>query len=230
MNNIRGLIIKDILQLKTYKKSIIISLILFIFCIITGNKEIDNIGGILIILVTLAFGMFSMASFNFDEVSKADKYILTLPLTKKEIILSKYILVASSTIIGALIGGLLTFFLTFIFKKQIPNFVDLVGITLGAILGIGLVESIQIPCVVKFGAEKGRIQMSIIIVAISAIIGGIIYILKKINVDLLIYMSPLMDFFNKIDNYIPFIMILSIFIIYYVSYKISYKIYAKKEL
>ena len=37
-------------------------------------------------------GMISLSTFSYDEMSKSNKYILTLPTNRKEIIKSKYIL------------------------------------------------------------------------------------------------------------------------------------------
>ena len=95
MNVIKGLITKDILQLKTYKKTLIIFIVIFTLTSISGE---GGIGNMLAIMLTLGFGMFSMASFNYDELNKADRYILTLPLTKKEVVLSKYILDRKSVV------------------------------------------------------------------------------------------------------------------------------------
>lgn len=36
------------------------------------------------VMLILGFGMFGMATFNYDEQSKADGYILTFPVTKKK--------------------------------------------------------------------------------------------------------------------------------------------------
>ena len=118
MNVIKGLITKDILQLKSYKKTLIIFIIVFALTSISAQDGVENM---LVIMLTLGFGMFSMASFNYDEFNKADRYILTLPLTKKEVVLSKYILVIGSTVMGSIIGIMLSYIVTFAMNKQVPN-------------------------------------------------------------------------------------------------------------
>ena len=146
MNVIKGLIIKDILQLKNYRKTLIVFILIFTF---TSISEKDVAGNMLIIMLTLGFGMFSMASFNYDELNKTDRYILTLPLTKKQVVLSKYIFVICSTLIGSIIGTIIGFILTSVVNKQIPNVGEIITIGLGGILEVGLIQSIQIPCVYK---------------------------------------------------------------------------------
>lgn len=222
MNVIKGLITKDILQLKIYKRTLIIFIIIFTLTSISGE---GGIGNILAIMLTLGFGMFSMASFNYDETNKADRYILTLPLTKKEVVLSKYILVICSTVIGSIIGMILSYIITFTITKQMPNIEEIISVGLGGILGIGLVEGIQIPCVYKWGAEKGRIQMVIVTAIVGLLAGGIIFIGEKANIQL-----PANNILNILNTFLPLIFIGLTIIIYYVSYRVAYKIYDKKEI
>ena len=222
MNVIKGMITKDILQLKRYKRTLIIFIIIFTLTSISGE---GGIGNILAIMLTLGFGMFSMASFNYDETNKADRYILTLPLTKKEVVLSKYILVICSTVIGSIIGMILSYIITFTISKQMPNIEEIISVGLGGILGIGLVEGIQIPCVYKWGAEKGRIQMVIVTAIVGLLAGGIIFIGEKANIQL-----PANNILNILNTFLPLIFIGLTIIIYYVSYRVTYKIYDKKEI
>lgn len=222
MNSIKGLIIKDLSQLKSYKRTLIIFIAIFV---LTGiaQENTKGIGNMLVIMLTLGFGMFSIASFNYDEQAKADRYILTFPLTKKEIVISKYILVIGSTIIGAIVGTIISFAILFIINKEIPNIQELIAIALGGILGLGIVEGIQIPCIYKWGAEKGRIQLFIVVAAVTLFVTGIFYIGKDIQL-------PMNSILNIINSLLPIILILATVIIYYISYRIAYKIYSKKEV
>lgn len=222
MNVIKGLITKDILQLKSYKKTLTIFIIIFTLTSISGE---DGVGNMLTIMFTLGFGMFSMASFNYDEFNKADRYILTLPLTKKEVVLAKYILVICSTVIGSILGIILSCIITFAMSKQMPNIEEIISIGLGGILGIGLVEGIQIPCVYKWGAEKGRIQMVIVTAIVALLASGIIFISEKVNIQL-----SANNILNILNTCLPLILIGLTIIIYYISYNVAYKIYAKKEI
>lgn len=223
MNIISGLITKDLLQLKSYRRTLIIYVLIFV---LTGiaQETTKGVGVMIALMLTLGFGMFSMATFNYDEQSKTDRYILTFPLNKKEILLSKYILIVSSTIIGSIVGIIASFIIVFIIDGQFPNFYDYINVALAGILGVGLIESIQIPCVYKWGAEKGRIQMFIVAAIILLLIGGVFFIGQRSNINL-----SLNEIHNVIINSLPIILILTTIIIYYISYRISYKIYKNKE-
>ena len=53
---------------------------------------------------------------------------------------------------------------------------SLIIATIGGIFGISFLQAVQIPSMYKWGAEKGRIQMFILVLIIVAILGGVEYI------------------------------------------------------
>lgn len=220
MNIIKGLILKDLLQLKSYKRTLIVYILIFI---LTGfaQETTKGIGVMVAVMLTLGFGMFSMASFNYDEQAKSDGYFLTFPLTKRNILLAKYILVILSTIVGAIVGVLASILIIYFIDKQFPNINDILYTILGGIFGVGLIEAIQIPCVYKWGAEKGRIQMFIVAALIVVLALGVLSFASDLNISILA---------NKTENFIPIVLTLLIILIYYISYKVSYKIYKNKEI
>lgn len=222
MNIIKGLIIKDLLQLKSYCKTLIVFILIFIVVSISQENTVE-IGNMLVLMMTLGLGMFSIATFNYDEMSKADRYILTLPLTRKQVVRAKYALVIGSTIVGSLIGIILSSIITFVMSKNVPNLLDLGLMSLGGILGIGLIESIQIPCIYKFGTEKGKIQTFMVSALVAFLIGGIFFIGEKIEL-------PIGNLFEMLNQFLLLILIVAIVVIYWISYQISVRIFRKKEI
>ena len=224
MNTIKGLMIKDLLQMKSYKKTLLIFIVVFILTAMS-NEDISSFIQILTVMITLVFGMVGIATFSYDQMSKADKYILTLPLSKKEVVKSKYIFTICSSLIGAVLGLIISLIIAIVIKNQNINIEDMISTVLGGILGIGIIEAIQIPCIYKWGAEKGRIQIYIIALVIALIAGGIVYVGEKMNINI-----PINNILDILNNLLPYILLVTIVVIYYVSYKISYKIYSKKEV
>ena len=80
MNVIKGLITKDILQLKSYKRTIIFYLIIFLSTSIIQENS-SSIIGMALPMLTLVFGMMSIATFSYDEIAKADNFLLTFSFT-----------------------------------------------------------------------------------------------------------------------------------------------------
>lgn len=222
---IKGLLKKDLYNLASYKASLIITVI---FCgIAIIGTEAVNYGPIIICTI---IGMISLSTFNYDEIAKSNKYILTLPTNKKEIIKSKYILAIASTIIGGILGLLLTIIVTMVMNYIRPeniiniDYESLITTTIGGMWGICLIQSIQIPSIYKWGAEKGRIQMFVLLFVIIVVIAGIGYLIMNANFN--IDVDSIVKFMNKFG-----LILLTLFmvIMYYISYKISCKIYINKE-
>lgn len=231
MKTVKALVIKDLLQLKTYQKTLIVFIFIFMITAFVQSSA-DMISAMLVMMLTFGFGMFSLASFNYDEASKADKYILTLPVTKKDVVRAKYVLIILATVVGALIGMVAALVVSFIASqvkpdvvKELPNLYELLCVALGGILGIGCMQSIQAPCIYKWGAEKGR-MMIFLVVGVVAILIGIVAMLIS-NLNLTVFTPEIIQTLEKI---LPLIIVVLIIIIYFVSYKIAYKIYQNKEL
>ena len=222
---IKGLLKKDIYNLLTYKSSLVI-IILFCGIAIIGTEAI-NLAPIIICTI---IGMISLSTFNYDEVSKSNKFILALPTSKKEIVKEKYILAIGSIILGGIIGFLLIIIAVNIMNKIrseniLPlDYESLITTTLGGIWGISLIQSIQIPSIYKWGAEKGRIQMFILLFIVILAVLGIGFLIMKANFN--INLETIENFMNKFG-----IVLLIVFMVvmYFISFKISYKIYKNKE-
>ena len=222
---IKGLLKKDLYNLSTYKASLII-VILFCGIAIIGTEAV-TFGPMIICSI---IGMISLSTFSYDEISKSNKYILTLPTSRKEIVKEKFILAIGSTILGGILGLLLTIIVINVMNYLRPeniiniDYESLIITTIGGMWGTALIQSIQIPSIYKWGAEKGRIQMFILLFVLIVIVLGIAFLLMKANFNINVEMIE--SFMNKYGLILlAFLMI----IMYYISYRISYKIYKNKE-
>ena len=221
----KGLIIKDLLNLSSYKTTLFLILI---FCSM-GMIGTDAVNAAPI-FITVMIGMIVLSTFNYDEASHAEKYILALPLTRKEIVMSKYVLAIVANILGSIVGILLTIIIVNIMNVIRPddlirlNYESLLVTAIGGIFGVALIQAIQIPSVYCFGAEKGRIQMFLLIFLLVLMIVGVGFLITKIGFD--INIKEINSFMNRFG--IPILILVSV-VLYYISYKISYKIFKKKE-
>lgn len=217
MNKIIGLLLKDFLELKSYKKNFIVSLVIYLL-LITLNADSNDMTIIGTGMIAFIFNIYALATFNYDEKNDTNKYILTLPVSKKEIILSKYILLILSFILGIICGSIFSISLYYLNIIKTINYKNFFESILGLAFAISLMQSLQIPCIYKYGAEKGRTQIYLIMMVAFVLLGIVIYLFPNINIP------------SKIDKFIPIILSFLIIINYYISYKISYKIYSMKEL
>ena len=131
---------------------------------------------------------------------------------------------------GGILGLLLTIIvvnvMNYIKPENIINldYESLVTTTIGGMWGISLIQAIQIPSIYKWGAEKGRIQMFVLLFMIIAVVFGVGYLIMNANFN--IYVEMIESFMNKFG--ITLLILFMIFM-YYISYRISYKIYENKE-
>ena len=90
----KGLLLKDLLNLSSYKTTLFV-IVLFCGIAIGGTEAFSTASCVICVMV----GMIALSTFNYDESSKSSKYILSLPVTKKEIVLSKYGFAVSSVVL-----------------------------------------------------------------------------------------------------------------------------------
>lgn len=105
-----------------------------------------------------------------DEQCKWEPYVLALPVSRRELILSRYLfgvlnvtLISGIVLLMAVLGGLL-------------NIVDPVGklVFLPVMFGVGLLlMAVQFPFVIRFGATKGRLASTVVVFAVMATTGGL---------------------------------------------------------
>lgn len=223
----KALIKKDLYNLLSYKQSLIIIIAIIIITTITNPKDIYTLPMILIMMI----GIISLSTFSYDEISKSDKYILALPVKKEDIVKSKYLLSIFSSLISAITGILLTFILYFILKEFKTGSLNLninllfINSAIG-LLAFSLIQSVQIPCVYKWGAERGRIGLFIAIMIISLLVMGIYnFTTKVITIDLDFNLKYLLN-----NIYIIYIIIILICLVTeLISYKLSLKIFKNKD-
>lgn len=223
MNKILGLITKDILLMKSYSRIMIIFVIIAI-----GNafsmEGAGEISTLVVFMLTFGSSMAVFSTFSIDEQAKSNRYILCMPFTKKELVLEKYILISANILISSIIGMFVSVVISYALVRDIPKFTDLISCAIGAIFALSLIECIQIPFVYKFGVEKARIWIFIMVLAFSFLLGAIATIIDSNQLNSAIA-------FLKQSNILSLSFpILITLLMYYISYKISYRIYCKKDV
>lgn len=205
-----GLIKKDLLLIKSNIKMVIIMFVVFILLAINGNGNFSFIPAFISV-------MLFMSTFSYDEYNKWDAYAITLPNGRKNVVKSKYI----ATLILIFLSVLVTLITCIIVGYINQNF-EMKGIIetlLGCALAVILIQSFMYPFIFKFGIEKSRIGIFIVVFSLTFIISLISKQEIKIS-------SNLIQFFNIYGMILISVLTL---IILLVSYKMSRKIYLNKE-
>ncbi|WP_019242166.1 MULTISPECIES: ABC-2 transporter permease [Bacillus] len=205
-----GLLIKDILNLRKYAMTMLIFIVFYSALSFTMDDP-----GFISGAIVLFFTMISITSFSYDNLAKWDNYALSLPITRKEMVLSKYILAMLLAIGGTLFsivaGGLI------VFIKDITSFKEQLVISYCLFVIATLFISALLPLIYKYGVEKARI-MIVVVIGLPSIL---LFALSKIGV-----LMPTDEQFMLLLKLSPIFLVIVLF----VSYFISLEIYKKKEL
>lgn len=204
-----GLILKDLLGLKKYCRTAVL-IILFYFVL----SFMFDFSSFLAAMTIMMLTMMSITSFSYDEFARWDNYVLTLPISRKAIVVSKYILALILIIIGIVLSTILSLLTVLAGQEMVLG--ELFA-TIGAISMVAMIiVSIMFPLLYRFGVEKSRLML-LGVVAVPTII---VIVLQKLGVTfsdeqfiLLFKSAPLF-----------------VLICFVLSIVISCKIYQKKEL
>ncbi|WP_426350653.1 ABC-2 transporter permease [Alloiococcus sp. CFN-8] len=205
-----GLILKDILNLKKNLKTLSLITIFYI-AIFRISGDAPFLSGMILFLFAIQF----ISSFSYDDIAKWDKYALSLPITRADIVRSKYLLAVIFLAIGSVASFLIDIAFRYFDGKLdiIESLLTLYGLVAMACIFISLL----LPLIYKFGVERSRI----IILGCAAVPFILTYILQKLGIGL------------PSENILRILLIISplfVILIMYLSYLISLKIYENKDM
>lgn len=210
----KGLIVKDFTYIKNYWKTYLLAIILGIIPTALINYDPN----FMLIISMLIIFIISINTFSFDKENNWNKYALTMPVSRRDIVRAKYMLNIIGLLLGSILGFLLTLIGNFFYKIDLDfnNFINILIISMAFFL---ILSAIDLPTLFKWGTNKGKIVLMIVLFTLIAIIFQIIekaynYILNISSIDII-----------KLNLLIILISIL----IYFISYKISLYIMSKKE-
>jgi len=200
----KGLILKDLYTLRQQGKIYLVMVALFA-SVAFFSKDSSVFIGVVCMLVT----MLPVTALSYDERAGWDKYALSMPLRRQDIVLGKYALGG----IAAAVGFIVAFLFTLITGKGAGESAFMAFAF--SLLSIFLL-SVLMPVFIKFGVEKGRmIMMAILFIPV-----GLILLANALKLPL-----PDENQLEPLKYIIPVVVVAGVFI----SYRMARKIYEKKE-
>ena len=207
-----GFIKKDLFMIKSNLKFLIILLVIYGVMAYQGQMDLS-------FLLPFMSVVLMMTTFNYDAYNKWDAYAITLPNGRRNSVRSKYLSTILILSLATIIVTILSFLITYARTKTI-DYEYILMTMFGCFFATTILESFMYPTIYKFGVEKARIGIFVIVFGI-AIIGG--FIAKYID------LSALANMLDSLGNYWIIIFPIIMILLLYVSYKISERIYMKKE-
>ncbi len=209
----KALLYKDFCALSSTFKFVIAFLV--IFGLTFGSFSVG--------FMTCYCSILAVTAMNLDDNCHWDRYAVILPVSRRAIILEKYVLMLCCTLLGALLS-LLRLALGLVIPPMylIPED-GLITIAAAACVGIAM-NAVSMPITLRFGGAKARIFL---IAVFAAAFGGFAVIGKN---EQLIEAIATSQFPPSLIRALPVIAIAVTAIILVLSALISMRIYQKKEV
>lgn len=207
----RGLLLKDLYNLKKDGKTVLLFVAFFIMIIfIMGNTDL------FLSTIMLMFSATSITSFACDNQSGWDTYVNTLPVSRGEVVLSKYTL----SFLLALAGGLLVLLVRWTkgLLNNISDFSETLIFAYSLFVAAVILISILLPLVYKLGVERSRI----IVIAVAVIPASAVFMLAQTGA----LVVPDKQTIRQALLLSPFVII----VCGIVSFLVSHGIYRRKEV
>ena len=209
----KGLIIKDLLVLRKSARVFIALTGLYLLMAIFLHTDFG-------VLISFIMGMLTITSFAYDEQAKWDAFALTMPVSKRDMVFSKYLLAIFLGIAGGLMGILLSVAAAI---GQGP--VDIIAILKNtgiAVCATYVFSSIALPLVYKLASEKSRLVLMLCYAA-PILLGTII--INMLN-EASITMPQLLSAAQIAAIILPFFTVIALVF----SYRLSLVIFIKKDV
>lgn len=209
-----GLLVKEYYTLRRYFKQYILLYIFFGVISIYMESLIYFQA-----MVTMSMSMLIFTGMSYDAMAGWDKFVMTMPVSRKEVVLSKYV----SCVIYAASALIISIIFSVIVNNIHPignsSLMPMLAMAATLCCLIFIIYSILLPMIFKLGVEKTRILMiAIIMIPIFIILSVADYLPKTA-----------LDFIEQHRTIFGVAGVVMSILIYIISYFISVGIFSNKE-
>jgi len=214
----KGLLIKDIRTIMQQKSTLLLMWLVGVFMLFTYDSYAFSITYIMVVTGTL-----TMTTISYDDFNKGMTFLMTLPITRSMYIKSKYLFMVGNLILNA-VAIIILSMVAISVRKMPVEFNEVLLTTIMSICCLGLFLAVILPFLFKYGAEKGRVVLFIMVGAVTAVAFAISKVMPEANLEGLL---------SKMDQIpVPVITVIVVGIVavlLLVSMSISTSIIKKKE-
>lgn len=178
----RALLEKDIRILLLRKSTMVIFLAIGILFTWSFSEYFSGV------YLTILGSMLAYSTISYDESDNCMAFLFTLPCTRKQYVVEKFVFVYGVSVVAGLVGLVISIVSGIVGKAAIGK-TGVIEILASEILILTLAGSLMIPLQLKFGAEKSRIVLvsiygvcliGVFLASKSAIFGGLVYRIKNL--------------------------------------------------
>lgn len=158
----KGLLMKDFAFVKLQAKSMIIIFLLVVFMLLQGSNF-----EFVIVYANIIFTMFVVTTINYDYFENGCAFLMTLPISRKMYVSEKYVLAFLAAGCG-LIADVIFMLIAHFLKEEYVFGMDNILFALAYVLGSLVFVALMLPIELKYGPEKARIAMIVVVAIIFA--------------------------------------------------------------
>ena len=216
----KGLLIKDFKLMAVQKNFFAVILIM---CILFLAAYEDPTFMISYMVMMVSF--FSISTISYDEYDNGGAFLFTLPITRKGYVTEKYLFGFLNMLLAMVVISFPTY-LSLLLRHMTFSPEEFAMTLVGSCVAVILILSIMIPLQLKFGAEKSRVALMIMILAIF-LSGYLVMKGRKGQVTLIL--SSIVNYADANPAIFVVVLCLILAALVLVSYTFSVKIMQKKE-
>lgn len=214
----KSLILKDLYNIENSVKSLLFTFVVMAVAFIPTS----NLAGY-IVMCAIVCSMMVATTFAFDDHSKWTRYAMIMPVSKKDLVAGKFIVLIIFCMTGTLFGLVVSFMAGLAMGKVTFDFAGVTEILFFAMVALAIsltIGSTFIPLIFKFGTEKARMLLVASLLIPAGICFGIYLLLGILEI-------------NLTEQFVFLLICCSLIIALfwcYVMYQISCRIFKKQEL
>ena len=209
-----GLLVKEYYTLRSYIKQYILLFIFFGALSVYMDSVIYFQA-----MVTMSMCMLVFTGMSYDSTAGWDKYVMTMPVSRKDVVRSKYIICVIYAATAIVVSGIFSIIINRIYPMEDVGLMLMTIMAMTLLCLIFIIYSILLPMIFKLGVEKTRILMiAVIMIPVFAILGTAEYMPESV-----------LDFIEQHAAIFGAAGVIMSVLIYCISYFISVGIFSKKE-
>lgn len=156
LHKMKGLLIKDLYYVFQRKQT------LLIFLIVSLILGFTNEGSFLVGYMTLLGTIISLSTISYDNADNGMPFLMTLPISRKEYALSKYVFGAVLCTVSWIVAVGIDVLISFVSKTNGTDLIDNLESGIAFLFMAFLFIDLMIPFYLKYGPEKSKIVLALI--------------------------------------------------------------------
>ena len=170
----KGLLLKDLFVVSEFVRVLTLMAIVFI----ASMMAIDGFS-VIVAMISLLVVSLVISSFSYDDLAHWDSFAATLPVSRRKLVASKYLFLLLLGVLAVVFNGLVSV----LFAALQPGVSLAEQFVTGILISMAacIIDFVLIPLIYKYGAEKSRMMMMVIVIIFGITYGGAA-LLKMLNI------------------------------------------------